>query len=312
MASIDSILAQQMSVVDSTLATARETASRIHYGGVSVRTPSLGYTFDKPDMEPPMALSDLLPEDTTQDTIRYLDVETEKWIDKYFPELNACLRSKPEEWLCKILGGDDPYADSEGIFTSVWQQARDKAWDDADAQQAQAYAQYAQRGFAIPPGAMIGVSLSIEKEAAANIAEATRVEAQRLSEIKLDLLKFAEEQAIRLKIGIMQALADFYRQWARIPSDAYEGARIRTQAYSSLQSALSSFYQVELGFERLRFDSKVAAQSGTLDGERLKVTANDNGSVPPSLAQVTRGFTDVASQAMSAGAALIADLKGGA
>lgn len=312
MASIDDVLAQQLSVVNSTLSTARSTASRIHYGGVSVRTPSLGYTFQKPEMDRPLELADLLPADTTQDTIRFLEVEVEKWVDKYFPELNACLRSKPEEWLCKILSGDEPYADSASIFTSVWQQARDKAWDDADARQAQAYAQYAKRGFAIPPGAMIGVTLDIEKEAAANIAEATRVEAQRLSEIKLELLKFAEEQAIRLKIGIMQALADFYRQWAQVPNDALEGARIRTQAYSTLQSALASFYQVELGFERLRFDSKVAAQSGTLDGERLKVTANDNGSVPPALAQAVRGFTDVASQAISSGAALVADLDGGA
>lgn len=311
MATIEDVINTQIGTINSTLTTARAIASRIHYGGIGVSTKSLGFKPNKPAMEKPMALSDLLPEDTSRDTIRFLDNESNKWMDKFFPELLGCLRSKPEEWICRILGGDDPYAGSEAVFDAVWNQARDQSWADADAQQAQIRAEFAGRGFAVPPGAMIGASLAVERSAAAAIGEVTRSQAVKLAEIKLDLIKFAEEQAIRLKLGILQSLADFYRQWVQVPNEALEAARLRAQAYATLQSALADYYRVELGFENLRFDTARASQVGHLEGERLKVHANDNGSVPAALAQTVRGFTDVGAQGTSAIAALVADLEGG-
>lgn len=312
MATIDEIIQMQSDTIRSTLSTARETTSRISGATVPhLSKPALHYAFTKPELQKPPSFGELLPGDTTSQTVKFLNTEAQKWIDTYFPELSACLKDKPEQWLCKILGGEDPFGDSRQVFDTVWHQARDQAFRERRSLEAGVRADFSLRGFTVPPGAMIGAMLELQERASDAVATVNREEMKRVAEIKLDLLKFAEEQAIRLKLGIMQSMADFYRQWISLPQKDVELARAKAQAYSAMQSALSSYYQVELGFEELRLRAATTKTEVDISHDRNRISAAQGDQKNSALANAVRAFGDVAAAAATSQAGMIAEVTGG-
>lgn len=312
-ASIDDVIAYLQDLADDALRSARETTSRIHYGVTPpIRDPELDYDPTKPNIGPPPTFSDLFPGDTTDETIKYLDNEVEEWIDKYFPELNACLRSTPEEWLCGILTGSKPFGLDKAVFDTVWNEGRDRAYRAANTEVKTLEAEFSNRGFSLPPGAMVDMVIQAEQRASQAIADVNRTETVRAAEIKLDLLKFAEEQAIKLKLGIMDALRQFYVAWMQVPDKDIEKARIRAQAQASLYAALSSYYNVELGFEELRLRAAQADVAAILDVDKNKIAAFSSNRAADALANAVRGFSDVSAAAANAGSTLVAQISTGA
>lgn len=313
MASVEDAVTRLQGTVESTLRSARETASRITGSVVpDLLAHAFDFQVDKPNLAPPPTMSDLFPgvDQTNSELIR-LDAETEKWLGKYFPELTACLRDKPEQWLCKIISGSDPFGDSTAVVDALWHEARDRAYRAASTETRSILATFAERGFSLPPGVAVRLVTEAEQRAGQAIADVNRSETARMAELKLDLLKFAEEQAIRLKLGVMDTLRAFYVSWLSIPDKDIERARIRAQAQASLYQALSSYYNVELGFEQLRLRAAETGIDAAMGIDRNKIAAFSSNRPAEALAQAVRGFTDVASSASNAGSALVAEITTG-
>jgi hypothetical protein len=313
MATIDDIISEQQATVEDTLRTAREVTSRIGNSVVpALRDPTLAYTVNQPVLAPPPQFSDLFPgTDTSNEQIQWLDSEVDKLIEKYFPELTACLRDKPEEWLCKIISGSDPFGDSQAVIDAMWHEARDRAYRASNSEVMTLHADYSQRGFTIPPGALIQQRVEAEQRASQAIADVNRAQTIRVLELKVELLKFAEEQAIRLKLGLMDAIRAFYVVWASLPDKDIERARIRSQALGNFYGALSSYYNVQLGFEGLRLRAAEGGADVSLGVDRNRIAAFSQNQAAPALAQAVRGFTDVASSASNAISSLVAEITAG-
>lgn len=311
MASIDENIQLLMEFAARAMTNARAAEGRISSFVPNVSGASLGYTVTQPNMPLPSKLSDLLSPDNSSSTIRFLDSESEKWIDKYFPEINACLRTSPEEWLCGIITGQKPFGLSKDVFEAVWHESRDREYRARRTATRQLNAEFSSRGFSVPPGAQVAALVAAEHAAADAIGAVNRAQTVKDAEIKLDLLKFAEEQAIRLKLGVMQAMADFYRQWVELPNKDIEASRIKTQAYATFQNALSSYYNVQLGFEELRLQAASLRMNGKLDSERVRVSASSGDTRNAALAQAVRGYGDIAAAASSAASTLQADILSG-
>jgi hypothetical protein len=260
--------------------------------------------------ERPPTFSDLLgvEGDTTQSSLMFLDGEAEKWLDKYFPELNACLKTSPEEWLCGIITGEKPLGLSREAFDAVWHEGRDRAYRTANSEVSQIKAEYVQRGYGLPTGSMVRAITEAGERASDAIATVNRQQTTKDAEIKLDLLKFAEEQAIRLKLGVMSALADFYRQWMMLPDKDIERQKVKAQMYAALQSALSSYYEVELGFERLRLAAAEIKFNSSVSKDKLKIGLADAQPKGDAIARAVSGFADVAAAASNAQSTLAADI----
>lgn len=271
------------------------------------------YTPSKPNITRPPAIGDLLGEDTKGASIQFLNAETEKWMDKYFPNMNSCLKYQPEEWACGILTGQNPFGLSREVFEAVWHEGRDRAYRAANTEQAQIRAEYSLRGFSMPPGAMIAAQRNAEIRASEAIGEVNRVQMLRDAEIKLDLVKFAATTAAQLKTGMMQVLANFYNQWVAVMGRDVDLARSKAQAYSALVSGLTSYYNVELGFEELRLK---AAQGKTGAEEATAKMGMQEGEVRAaqyrSLAQAAQAFADAAGSAANAQGSLQAEVYSGA
>ncbi len=313
MPTINGVIDFLQSQAEDALRTARETASRIQNGGVvPLQNIQLDYDPNIPNLPPPPTFSDLFPgtDSTTEEQIR-LDNEVEKWIDKYFPEINACLRDSPEQWLCKIISGSDPFGDSKAVMDILWHEARDRAYRTSNTEQQTINATYSERGFSLPPGVAVRLGVESEQRASQAIADLNRAQTTRMLEIKVDLLKFAEEQAIKLKLGVMDALKTFYLVWSNLPDKDIERARVKTQAQASLYGALSSYYNVQVAFENLRLRAAEADVEAALGVDRNKIAAFTSNRSADALAQATRGFADVSASAANAQSALVAEITTG-
>lgn len=312
MASIDTLIAKQTEIINSTLSSARSLAGRIsNVYPATVSNRSLDYKVVQPAISKPPSFGDVLPSDTSAQTVAFLDGEADKWLNRYFPELQSCLRDKPEQWICGILSGQDPFGDSQAVFDAIWHQGRDQAYRERTSAARQMRAEFSLRGFTLPPGAMAESMQALEESTSDAIAAVNKEQMLKVAEIKLALIKFAAEQAISLKQGIMGALANFYRMWIEVPNQGLEQSRVRAQAYSALQGALSSYYNVELGFEGLRLRAAETNLQGQLDSDRNRLAATPRNEAAGALGSAVRAFGDVAAAAATGQSALVADLTGG-
>jgi len=292
---------------------AEQAANRISGG---LRAPigdhKLDYTEGKHSAVPPPTFSELIPEaNSTAAEMRRLDAEVEKWIDKYFPELTACLKTAPEEWLCKIITGSDPYGDSKAVLDLMWHEARDRAYRASDTERRTLDAAFSNRGFSLPPGVLVRMGVESEQRASQAISDMNRAETVRMLELKVELIKFAEEQAIKLKLGVMDALRGFYMAWISIPNNDIERAKVRAQAQAALYSSLSSYYNVEVAFEELRLKAATAEVQAQIDVDRNKIAAFSSNQSADALATAVRGFSDISATAAGAASTLTAQITTG-
>lgn len=311
MADIDSNIAELFKIASSAMSTARSTASRITSMNQNVPSISLGYTAPSFKGTKPLALSDMLVLDDSVERLKFLDVETEKWLEKYFPELDGCLKSEPERWLCGIITGEKPFGMSEDYFRAVWLQARDREYLSRNSSVMQIRSIFSSRGFTLPQGAMVQAEINAETTAADAIAAVNIAQAMKDSEIKLDLLKFAEEQALTLKRGILSSLVDFMRTWVELPNKSLEESKLKADAYRSLNSALSDYHRVELGFEELRLKAAEIRNKTELGTWEVRTKASNVDSRNQAVGQATKAFTDIAASSANAAGTLQANITTG-
>ena len=270
------------------------------------------FTPSKPNISKPPAIGDLLSGDTSGTSIEFLNRETEKWLDKYFPNLNSCMKYQPEEWVCGILTGQEPFGLNREVFETVWHEGRDRAYRAAGTEKSQIQGEYNLRGFSLPSGAMVSAMRNVEVRASEAIAEVNRAQTVKDAEIKLDLVKFAASTAAQIKTSMMQSLANFYQQWAAVLNRDVDMARSKAQAYAALTSALSSYYNVELGFEELRL--KAAQGKAGVQEAKAKMVSQEGQAKAAQYAAVAsavKAFADAAGSAANAQGSLQAELYSG-
>lgn len=281
-------------------------------GRVSLRDPKFSHSISKPTLDAPPRLTDLLELGDTADTrLEKLNADADVWMAKYFPAMSEGLQTLPEDWLCGVISGIKPFGLDATVFELVWHRARDRAYRTMATEQRQLEAAFTGRGFSIPPGALVAQMAETAERAGNAILEVNREQAIKDAEIKLELLKFAEEQALNYKRGILQALADFFRAWIALPDNDLERARIKAQAMGSLYSALSSYYNVELSFEELKLKAAQAKVETDLAVDRNEISskdANDAGGKASALGQAARAFGDIAAQAAQSAGTLSAEI----
>jgi hypothetical protein len=310
----DATTAFLQGLANSAMTSARENASRIHGQTVNVsglRNPKATPTgLVKPVLGAPPKFSDLFESDSTDPTLRYMDAKADEFANKYFPAINACLKTVPEDWLCAIIGGQKPLGHSQTYFDLVWHSARDRAYRAKTSEQRSLEAAFSARGFSLPPGALVDALTQVEARAADAIQEVNLQAAIKDADIKLDLLKFAESEAIKLKLGFTSALADFYRMWISLPDRDIERARVKAQAQASLYSALSTYYNVEISFEELKLRAKELEANIDLSSDRNQIAAQTGGASGASaLGAAVQAFAGIAGEAAQAGGTFSAQIE---
>lgn len=266
----------------------------------------------KPDIQPPPAFSDMFEGgDSTSAEIVRLNGEADEWINKYFPSIGAGVnKSLPEDFVLNVISGVKPFGLDETVFERIWHKARDRSYRAQATETKTIAATFSGAGFTLAPGAMVAAITESEQRASLAIAAVNIEQAIKEADIKLELLKFAEEQAIKLKLGLMASMADFYRMWFAMPDRDMERARIRAQAMGTFYQALSSYHNVEVAYERLSLESEKASADIKVENARLDLAANSDFDANLSaLGQAATAFANVASGAASAAGTLVAEVE---
>lgn len=272
-------------------------------------SPRLVTDLKKPNLEAPPKFSDLFPNgDGTDVEVQRLNAQVDEWVSKYFPSINNCLRDVPDEWLCNIISGDNPFGLHEDVFAAVWHNSRDREERQFRAEEATLRAEFSSRGFSIPPGAFVAAMDTSRQRASEASQEVNRTESIRNEEVKLQLLQFAVKEATSYKLGIMSAMADFYRVWVTVPNQDIERARVRAQAQSSLYSALSTYYGVELAFEELKLKALSGDVDAQLTADQNRVALYGANNAASGLGNAVRGFADISAGAAGSAGSLIAQI----
>lgn len=296
------------------LSNARENASRIHDRGVNpsnLRNPKAkAPTLVKPALGAAPKLSDLFGSDTTDPTMRFMDAKTDEFSAKYFPAITGGLKTIPDDWVCGIIGGQKPLGHSKTYFELAWNNARDRAYRANESQRRTLDALFSARGFSLPPGAMVDVITEAEIRTSNAIQEVNLQEAIKDADIKLDLLKFAQAEAARLKLGYISALADFYRVWISLPDKDIERARVKAQAQANLYSALKTYHDVEISFEELKLRAKELETTTDLNVDRNYISALTGGASGASaLGAAVQAFAGTAGEAAQASGTFSAQIE---
>lgn len=278
---------------------------------VTLREPNFDVALTKPILDAPPQFSDLFDgSDTTGTTLLFLNQAADEWIAKYFPEINGCFKTQPEETLCQIINRTGDFGVGKSVFEQVWHQGRDRAYRTAESERATLYANYSARGFTLPPGAMVDLDTGIEARATDAVLDVNRDQAMKDADIRVDLFKTALTLATQLKLGVMNAMADFYRVWVTLPDKDIERAKIRAQAMAAFYSALSSYYNVEIAFQDLTLRAAQTDAGVDVDVDRNRLTHEGHfSSTAGALGQAVNAFADVAGQANLAAGSLTAQIE---
>ena len=277
---------------------------------------SFNYNPSKPSMEKPPKIGDLLDDQEKQDVnVMLLNDAAENWIRKYLPNLSGCLDVEPDQWACGILSGRNEFGMNKQAFDAVWHEGRDRAYRQAQSEKQQINAAYSLRGFSLPPGALISATNNAEIRASEAIADINRQQIIKEAEIKLELIKLAASTATQLKGSLMQMLASFFGNIVQLAKHdpGADKMRAKAQAYSSFISGLSSYFNTELGFEKLKLDTAIAKSSTEEANIKIgsELTYKGIDSRNAGLAQAASGFADAAGAAANAQSSLQAELFSG-
>lgn len=293
-----------------------ESANRTQVWDIQAPNVSFSHTVRQPALEKPASIGDLLDDYEKQDVnVIMLNGIAEDWIARYLPNLHGCLKDQPDEWVCGILSGEKPFGMNKSAFDAAWHEARDRAFRQASTERKETMADYASRGFSQPPGATLAALRSAEIRASDAIGDVNRQQAIKDAEIKVELVKLAVETATQLRTALMQLLASFFGNIVALANHdpGSDKMRAKAQAYSAFMGGLSSFYNVELGFEQLRLEAAKAKSSVQVDSAKVKadLTAKGVDSRNSALGQAANGFATAAGAAANAQGTLQAELFSG-
>lgn len=276
----------------------------------NLRAPRFDFTVNKPVVEPPPAFGDMFGDDTSQATIQWLNGLVDNWLDEFFPNITQCLKTLPDQWLCDVISGVKPLGYSQTYFDLAWHASRDRAQRTRRGEVAALDATFSNRGFSLPPGAYVALVDEAHQRASDVTLEVNREQTMKDIEIKHQMLLFAVEQGLQYKLGVWQLVADLYRQWASVPNQDIERARIRASALASFTAALSSYYQVEVAFEQLRMRAAENKAGTDVDVDRTQVTMfGADSSANAALGTASAGFSDISAAAANAAGTLVTQIE---
>lgn len=275
----------------------------------TLKETGFSYTVGDSDLDEPPRFSDMFDGvGDPNDDILLINDQVDAWLAKYFPAINSGFQGVPEDWLIGVISGVKPFGIESTIFDLVWHKARDRAYQTTETEQRTLRATFSERGFTLPPAALVDALAQSEQRATNAILDVSRDQAIKDADIKNDLLKHAVTVAAQLKQGILNTSADFFRAYHRVYDSELERIRARTQAYAAYYNALASYYNVETSWEQLRLR---AAETGAnvdnaIDRNRISVFSEDGAA--SAHAQASRGFADIAAASANAAGTLNAEV----
>ena len=193
--------------------------------------------------------------------------EIADFLDDWFPSWNGCLKTIVDPWICSTItaGGVGLPVDVEN---AIWARERERELMETSRLQSEAVDAFAARGFSLPGGLLADEQSKISYSGSQRIAQASRDRAIKEAEIRIDMLKFAVEKGVQMRIGVLDALVNFLNCFLKVPALAIEKARTLTEAKTKLWDQSSNYHraliavaELILRYEQIGIDAALTEQT---------------------------------------------------
>lgn len=217
----------------------------------------------------------------------------------WFPRKNRAYEAA-ESWLIDEIenGGSGVNALVE---EKLWQRARDKIIREGRRVEQQVTTAYASRGYPLPPGALLAKLDDIQLgQLAANGEQATQIAAEQYK-AEIEMIKFAVEEALKLRMQAMNAALDYIRAIASMPDTALKTYNMKDENWARMLQAAATWYNALLNRDEIILKSKITEKEldyRIYEHRRTQATRNDQVKVQ-ALGEAADVYARTASSALS-------------
>lgn len=165
------------------------------------------------------------------------------------------------DWLTRALttGGSGL---APAVEDQIWQRDRARILKDGRRATEDAMSTWAARGYALPPGALVGQVNRIEQDMRDKIAESSRTQAIEAAKMELENIKFAIDKVISMRVSAIQASGDYIRSVALGPQLGAQLASSIANAKTALAESLTRMYSAQIS--ALELPAKISIAQGEL------------------------------------------------
>lgn len=243
--------------------------------------------------------------------------EIKRFFDNWFPDWRGCLKNIVDPWICSTIQAGGVGLPAE-IERAIWAGERERELIEVSRLDSEAIDNFAAMGWSLPGGALIDERAKVREAGANRIAEASRSRAIKNAEIRIEMLKFAVEKGVELRLGVLNGLVNFLNAWLRIPALAIDKARILTEAKTKLWEQSAAYYRaliaeadLLLHYDEIRINSDLHEQDnfvrsaiGALEQRvnGLIAAAEVSGRVAGSFASSTNSLASIDNSTIESGA----------
>jgi hypothetical protein len=137
------------------------------------------------------------------------------------------------------------------VEDQIWQRDRDRILRSSLQAQNSAYADFAARGFSLPPGSLTAQLEKIRTEGLLKLAEVSRDAAIKQAEIEIENIRFAVKLAIDTRLKAIEVACDYIKAMALGPEIATKLVDKTQDAQARLIAATADYYRARLARDEL-------------------------------------------------------------
>lgn len=209
-----------------------------------------------PSVTPPAATDTvtdavLLYDTKYQQLITVLDAKFSSFIANHFPD-DATAYADVEAWLIAEMANPDRVLPAS-LANIIWNEDRSRILQDAARASADITAQWAAKGYPIPPGAAVHATLQINTKAQEELARSSRNVATKTFEMAYDKLKFVVQTVVSMRPMAMSAALDYIKSMAVAPSLANQLVDAGYGAESKLRTAAATYYGAQTDAAKMTY-----------------------------------------------------------
>lgn len=166
------------------------------------------------------------------------------FLTSHFPRVDACLTAA-EQWLCDVINGDWTGIPAN-VESQIWERSRARELMEARRREEEATAQFAARGFSLPPGALAGQLQEIQQDVANKVSSHGRDVAIKQAEIAVESVKFAVGEALKYRIAAINAAIEYWKAYL-LPYDiASRMALAEAEWKKTFYNAALEYYRTQV------------------------------------------------------------------
>lgn len=200
-----------------------------------------------------------------------LNAKATTYMATYFPNFGTAIEAATNQWLLDTINGG--LGLPAAVVNQLWQQGRDREARATSQTAQQAVDQIAAMGWDLGSEYVNDARLQIIVEGRKQSSELNRTITIESARIRVESAKFAIEQAINYRLGVIRSLIDYLQLFLQPDKMATDDASAFVEAKRRLWESASAYYRALIDSKELLLRGQMANQAKDLEIVKYGVEA---------------------------------------